>query len=542
MAGGLAMSAQAAPAAPLVTPGAIGDTLKQATELQPPAAAPDITPPIRPQAQGGDQGPRITVTQFVFTGNTVFDDAALQPLVAPYLNKPISLGQLYEAADAVAEFYAHKGYTLANVAVPAQKVTGGTVTLEVIEGRVGRIDFDGNHRYHDDVLHSYVSHTQPGQVYQSGPLENDLEILNSLPGLEARAVLKPGSAYGTSDVVIKTHEDLIDGNVVVDNYGRKDTGAFRTSASLTVNNPVGIGDQLQLLGTHSGTNQLDYWYVDYNLPLDTTGLRFDVNYGYAFFQVDVPSTAGGESKLDGKNLNAEADLQQTWLRTTADTLSGSAGFMHTDANANIDGVISAEDTNVNLVNLGVTYSHAWRNAAATQVVASIHTNFNGAKPAADGSPGDLAREKVRAEIDVQHLEPLPQRLQALLQIDAEYSPDALADTEKFSIGGPTSIRGFPASEARGDRGYYTQLTLRRPFVFGRVTLLPRVFFDAGRVVNVDPAGTGDTAETLARPGLGADVLYRTVTLKVDWSYPLDGKPVSDDRNNGRVYAALSAGF
>ena len=541
----MALSAYAAPApvAPPVTPGAIGDTLKQPTELQPPSPAPDISAPQRPQAQGSEQGPRITVSNFVFTGNTVFGDAVLQPLVAPYLNKPITLGQLYEAADAVAEFYARKGYTLANVAVPAQKVTGGTVTLEVIEGRVGRIEFEGNHHYGNGALHAYVSHTRPGQVYQAAPLQDDLEVLNSLPGLAARAVLKPGRLRHQR----RGHQDQ--GRFdrwqrgVVDNYGRKDTGELRTSASLTVNNPIGIGDQINLLGTHSAPTSS-------TTGTSTTTCRSTPPACVSTAITATPASSldaflgGGAAQLDGKDASGQGNISQTWWRTSSSSFTSSAGFLHTDANATIGGP-SAEDTNVNLLNLGATWSRVWRNASATQITGSFHGNFRQAKRSAL-APGDLPRdlghERLRLEIDAQHLEPLPERLQLLVNLDAEQSPDPLADTEKLSMGGPDLIRGFPPSECAATAAGSRSPPLRRAFPIGPLTVLPRVYGDAGRAINVDPAGQGDTGETLASAGVGADAIYRTITLKVDWAYPFDGKPVSDGRNNGRVYAALSAGF
>lgn len=518
------------------TPGSIGDTLKQPPALQPPTPLPGISAPSSTAPAGSAQGATLVVSHFSFSGNTLFTEEMLAPLVADYLDKPITLAQLYEAADKVADYYARKGYALASVNVPAQKIKDGNVRLEVIEGSIGRIGFEGNHRYHNDILGSFVSRTHAKDIYQSAPLEHDLQTLNALPGLAARAVIQPGADYGTSDVTVKVQEDPIDGYVVVDNYGRKDSGEYRVSASVTLNNPFGVADQLQVLGTHSTNNGLNYGYLDYNVPLNFSGLRFDVNYGHAYFKT-------APFDVSGKNNNLQMSLIQPWVRSSTDTFITSLGFLHTDGNADFLGAISVSDTKINLLNLSLNYAHIWANSAVTQYIVDFHTNFSkNSAEQANKFPPNLNHERVRLEINLQHLQPLPARFQLLGLVDAVYSPDPMADTEQFSIGGPTSLRGFPSSEARGDRGYFAQLTLRRPFALGPLSLVPRIYGDTGLVDSRHYPPATNSSNSLTSAGLGADLIYRTIDLKIDWAYPLDSTPVSDGRDDGRVYASLSAGF
>lgn len=516
------------------TPGAIGDTLKQPPALQPPTPTPGITTPQAQAPAGAGQGATLTVAHFTFSGNTLFKAEELEPLVADYEGHPITLAQLYEAADKVADFYNQKGYPLASVNVPAQKVKDGTVRLDVVEGRVGKIGFEGNHRYREDILGGFAHHTKPNEVYRTGPLEEDLQALNALPGLAARAVIEPGKDYGSSNVTVKVQEDPIDGYVVMDNYGRKDTGEYRVSGSVTLNNPTGIADQLTVLGTHSTNDRLNYGYFDYSVPVDFSGTRLDVNFGHAYFKT-------APVNVSGKNNNFQLSLFHPWLRSSTDTFTTSAGLIHTDANADLFGVLSLSNTNINLLNLSATWAHTWENSAVTQYVVDLHTNFSHATRDKSGVE-NRNRERARLELNVQHLQPLPAKMQFLVQFDGVYSHDPLADTEQMSLGGPTSIRGFPSSEVRGDRGWFSQFTLRRPYTFGAFAVVPRVYYDTGLVNSKNFAPVPNSRNSLSSAGVGADFMYRTIDLKVDWSYPLDSTPVSDGRNDGRVYAALTAGF
>jgi hemolysin activation/secretion protein len=523
----LPLGLRAAPPTP-ATPGTVEETLKRPSELKPPPA-PSITAPAAPAAAAPEAGPTLVVSRFEFSGNTVFGTDVLAPLVSDYVGKPVTLGQLYQAADRIAEFYTRHGYSLASVAVPAQKVENGVVRLQVIEGRVGQIGFEGNRRYRNDLLGWFMTKTKSGEVYRAAPLQEDLQTLNALPGLAARAILKPGAEYGTSDVTIKTAEDPIAGNLILDNYGRKDIGEYRLAGSVTLNNPLTIADQLQLLGVHSTTNRLNYGYLDYNAPLARNGLRAQASFGYARFKVAPPFSVGG------KNENAQFSLIQPFWRRPDSSLLGSAGVIYTKADADLSGLpISA--TQIALLNLGTTYTRRWSDSGVTQVIGSLHSDFSKATASARNA------ERVRLELNAQHLQPLPAELQLLAQFDGVYSPDPLPDTEQFSIGGPTTVRGYPPAEVRGDRGVFGSLALRRPWAIGPLTLLPRLEVDAGQVYRLDLPPGADADDGLISAGAGLDVLYRQFDLKLDWAYPIGHKPVSDGRNDGRLYAALSAGF
>ncbi len=511
------------------TPGSIGDTLKKPPELRPPSAMPSIAAPERPASKAGSGGPTLVVKRFTFSGNTVYSEQQLAAQIADFTGKPIAIEQLHDAADRLSDYYAAHGYTLASVTLPPQKIVDGVVNLEVVEGRIGAIQFDGNHSYSADRLKRFMRQTKPDHPYLDDNLRQDLQALNDLPGLATRAVLKPGAQYGSSDVIVKTEEKRVQLNGLIDNYGRKDVGEYRYSAQAAINNPLGYGDRLQVLGLHSNTGRLNYGDLAYGFPIGYSGLHFDTDFGYARFDVAPPFSS------TGKNENVNAAVSYPWLRDGTDRLESSAGYLYTHANADASGVPIAA-TNISLLNLGVSESHAWSNTAVTQVTASLHSNFRTATDA------DHNRERYRIEIDAQHLQPLWWKFQGLVQLDGAYSPDTLADTEQFGIGGPTSIRGFPPTETRGDRGYFGQLTLRRPFAVRSLVLVPRIFGDTGMVEAANAAPGSSAENSLTSLGVGFDMTYRAFGAKVDWAHPMDSKPVSDGKDSGRIYAAISASF
>ena len=515
------------------SPGQIGDTLKKAPELKLPQPAPEIRQQAAPTQAEDSAARKVVVKRFGFSGNTVYSSEQLAAVTQSFTGRPISLMEIYDAADAVAAFYVDHGYGLASVSVPAQKISDGSIQLEVSEGRINGIVVEGNDSYQADHLRDYLGNIRSGTLYRGDSLDEGMRKLNQLPGLKAKAIIKPGELYGTSDIVIKTTEDPISGSLVVDNYGRKDIGEFRFSAFAQLNNPSGVEDQLQVLGLHSANGLLNYVYANYSVPVNTDSTRLSLAYGHAQFDVlNVPVT--------GDNDSGKLMIEHSLFDNRRNSLVVNAGVSRTQTSADFSGA-ALNATSITLFEVGGSYNHVYDNLAVSQVISSITTDFSKQNPAALTPPPGQSVEghqRLRWELDVQHLQPLYHGLALLARVNTVYSPDALVDPQKFALGGPQSVRGFPASEVRGDRGYLASLTLMQPFMLRDVNLVGRAFADGGRVYNINsPADT-----SLASLGAGFDAQYQRVSVKLDWSYPLGNHPSSDNRDHGRLFGSLAVAF
>ncbi|HEX4872457.1 MAG TPA: ShlB/FhaC/HecB family hemolysin secretion/activation protein [Nevskiaceae bacterium] len=534
LAAGLLLSSQTA-AQTVPTPGTVGDTLRPTPQLAPPAAspAPLVTP--APAARPGGSGRTVAVAQFEFDGNERFDDATLAKLLSPYTGRALTLFEVYDAADVIANHYIRNGYTLAAVNVPPQKISEGVIRFEVLEGRIGKVAVEGKGLYETAQVQRYLQGLEPGSIYQGARLEQGLAQLNELPGLQARAVLAPGAALGESDLLIQATERPVQGALLVDNFGRENIGRVRYSALFNVNNPLKHEDQLTLLLLESEEELLKYRYLAYSLPVNLRGSRLELSYGDADFKVQDFAGVGGY------NRSGRIGLSHPLLRERSRRLGLSGGVSSTRSNSDLFG-LTLSGTQLTLLDLTATYQQSYANFAATQVISTLSSNFDRSDRAELADPDVSDDQRFRAELDIQHLHPLkPRGLAALLRVNGVYSPDPLADTQQFSLGGPNSVRGYPASEVRGDRGYFGSLTLRQPFSIGQTLLTTRVFADAGRVFRVDlPSGSRE--DSLSSIGLGADVQWDRLNAKLDWSFPQDQHPASDGRNDSRLYGSLTVSF
>ena len=526
-------------------PETTGDPRQRPAAVQAPAPA---TAPVarKSPAPPGAEQKTLTVSRFVFNGNTVFKSEELAALVAGYTGKPVTLAQVFEAADKVAEKYVAAGYTLASVTLPAQKIADGTVQLEVIEGRLAAVNVEGNQRYRSDQIARQLGVFTPGQLYRGADIESGLYRVNAMPGLTARAVLQPGNSYGSSDLLIKVQEQSWTASLAGDNYGREQLGEYRGSLSATLNNPFRAADQLQAVLMNTQGGRLQYYYIGYSLPFGTTGLRLGLSHGQGEFGLaGVP--------VQGKNQTTRASLDYLFADSRFDTLGVGFGAVKTKANADLVGQQISE-SDITLFELSGFHNHLFGNRAASQTSLVLSSDLGQGEETPD--PSARTKQDLRAELDVQFLYPLRERLSAYVHGNVVHSADPLPQVTHASLGGPNSVRAYPAAEVRGDRSLFGSMGVRQALNSGRAEWGLRAFVEGGQVTDLaEPNGQPEYRETLSGAGIGLDfgmpVGSSRISAKADWSVPLDnhndsfgsgGQHDASTDDNQRLFATVSVSY
>src|SRR6185436_11720714 len=83
---------------------------------------------------------KVRVTQFTFSGNTLYSDQELAEVVKEFIGKELDFEGLNDAATKVRAYHRSRGYFLAQAYLPQQAIRNGSVEIAVIEGRVGHIE------------------------------------------------------------------------------------------------------------------------------------------------------------------------------------------------------------------------------------------------------------------------------------------------------------------------------------------------------------------------------------------------------------------
>jgi hemolysin activation/secretion protein len=515
----------------------------QSTLPTKPASPKQAPPPSANTATTNAQGiapggPSFHVNSFNIEGNTVIPTNELQAQIAGYVGKDMTLAQLYDVADVLTRYYRSRGYGLAYVTPPAQKLSAGNVRLEVVEGRVGNIDIQGNSRTRTPVLRRRTKGLNTGDLYTSPAAERAVLLMNDLPGVQAREVLSAGQNPGTSDVLFNVDEHAFDGDVSIDDYGRASIGRWRINADASVNSLTGSGDQLSAGITHSESNLLNFGKLGYMLPVGSAS-ELSVNFNRAFYHVGGPIF--GPAGIEGSTQNAGLAWQYSQIRTQAQTLNWTFGINHDTAKslagAGSPNALSQVPTNITLLQLGMLYTRTYQDASYYSLTGNLWTNGQ----SNSGQPGDNnSKEKFRVELDGSYVKPFADRWDFIGQGAFAYSPDPLVDGDKYSLGGPGNVRGFQSAEARGDRGVFGTLELQRSFFTSpSFPLAWGVFLDSGKVwtIQVDSTSAGkttvivpDSSTSLTSVGTEFQLLPNAGgwSARLQFAWAIGGERPSDD--------------
>ncbi|MCX5865087.1 MAG: BamA/TamA family outer membrane protein [Deltaproteobacteria bacterium] len=502
------------------TPGTVEETLRpRPTQPDKEISLPEAPLPLPPRPAPPADERRVRIDHFTITGNTVFSEAELHTHIAEKEGTELTLTEIYGLADRLTDFYQAHGYSLTTVTVPAQRMLDGVLRLEVVEGMIGKLVYEGNQDYDDVFLTQQLDQLAPGTILRFDDLEAEVLLLNDLPGLVARSVLLPGEEYGTTDINLRMEEKPVAASAVLDNSGRKVIGQWRLGADFTINNPLHFGDVLGLGYTHSQSSLLRQGRFSYGFPVLPDGSRLNLSYSRAEYDVGEEFAA---LDIAGTSETARIQFSHPFLRSRRNNLSATVGVAHVRGQSDMMS-IPLNDDEINFLEAGLNFSHRNDSGGLTSLSGQVATNF---RSNADGSDSEALPPRLELHGDYEHL--FGQGWSAALRGEAVLSNDSLPDSNKYSLGGPASIRGFVSSQRRGDQGGLGSLEIRRGLSFAPADLLLRGFIDAGKVYYEIPLADGRRSDSLASAGIGLTASFASqYTLDLQWAAPIDGNDSGD---------------
>jgi hemolysin activation/secretion protein len=403
------------------------------------------------------------------------------------------------------------------------------VLIEVIEGRIGSVSVVGNKRYATERVQARLADLPGAGVVTVEALERGLLLLNDLPGLSARATLQPGAEFGLTDMVIRVEEKWAAGTLALDNKGRKETGRFRLDGALDIHNPAGIGDQLGVRVIESQHDLLNYGRLSYSVPLTASGLRASATYSQVRYEMGAEFAPLG---IEGEVKNYEAALSYPYLRSRRRNVFLGLGFRRTDSLQTALGSTERDDQ-IDLLSANVQGNWVHEDSAVSNAYAAFTSNgrHNTRLLQQDAQYAKL-------EIDVNHLRAASKTWDLYLRGFFGVSAERLADTEKFSFGGPDSVRGYLPSELRGDQGYLGTIELRRQFAIANVPAVFSVFYDAAAA---KAKGFGGT-DSIRSAGVGVNAYpHNNLRVRVEYAHATSDRS-SPDGGRQRAWLLMSASF
>ncbi len=488
-------------------------------------------------------GKTVLVERFEIQGNHAVATEELQQVVASYQGRPLTLFEIYEAADALTRHYRELGYTLASATVPAQKIASGVVQLEVIEGVLGGVSVEGNHHYKSEFVRWQLDQLREGEVLQNAPLEHELLLLNDLPGLDARALVKPGKEFGLSEVVINTDERLYDVSARVNNYGREAIGEWRVEGTAGLNSLLGYGDRFDFSGAHAEGSLLNYGRLGYSMPVSPWGTIASIYYArYEYDTVEkflgLPQGLG----LEGTGDNFGGYVLHPFWRSRTKNLYFGVG---------VDRTVTEDEGNVpdqhlTLGTFNVLFNYLAPDASYSSASLTMSTNFN-TMDDRDPLTNRLENnaETAKFQLDLSHYRSLYKELAMLARLTTVVSVDPLVGLDQFRIGGMNSVRAYPSSELAGDGGFFASIELQHPIIGFPLPTIVKGFLDTGRVYFMDHKAVGEKKPSASLSGVGVGlqtVVHKYLTFDLAITHPVGAREPLDGDDGARAWINISAQY
>jgi hemolysin activation/secretion protein len=457
---------------------------------------------------------KVQVTQFTFSGNTLYSDAELTEVVKEFIGKELDFEGLNDAANKVRAHHRSRGYFLAQAYLPQQAIRGGSVEIAIIEGRVGSVELQRRPatRLAEWLLAGILNaHFKTGDIITETGLEKPLLLINDLPTASVTSEIRPSQTVGAADLRVNVDRGvgLFNGYVDFDNHGSRFTGEHRIGASLNVNNPLTIGDQLTVRGFTSD-DQMNFGRIAYLVPVGFWGTRLGASvskFDYELGEDFAPLGANGDGLV--KSVYAFHPL----YRTRNSNVIAQFAYEDKRLHDRVESLGTTEDRSIDSIKAGgvgdfrdgflggglnafaLTYTHGDLKIAPTSLAE------------ADVGPTGLRTVGTfrKWNYDYKRLNRVTDNASLLLAFSGQQASKNLASAEKMSLGGPNAVRAYPVGEANGDTGNLITGELRYivpgfKILEGDVNLI--AFYDWGRVyINKKPRAS-DTQNKRSISGYG----------------------------------------
>ena len=502
--------------------------LQPAPVLVVPKAAPLQRIESTPDASA-NAGDTVLVKAVRITGNQVIPGPELEALVASLVGSEQNLAQLSAAARRITAYYRERDFAVARAYLPVQDITSGTVTIDVIEGRISSQRFINQSRLSDKRAQAYVGQVKEGEVIRSGQIDRGLLLLQDTPGVgSSRATLLPGASVGTSELLVELDPaQAYNGNVALDNYGSRYTGEYRLGANFNLVSPLKIGDQLSFSALSSGNN-LSFGRLAYQLPVGSNGMRV----GAAYF--DTRYKLGREFaalQAYGKATSASVFAAYPFIRSQLVNLSGTVSLERKRLNDYVDSTATATGKTAGVSSFGLAgnlqdaFGGGGINSFDLSVILGRLSIQSPAALAIDAASAQTNGSYSRAVYSASRLQRLGDSTALSVSLTGQRAGKNLDSSEKFSLGGSNGVRAYSQGEASGDEGQRGTLELRQAF---GANLQGTAFYDFGSIrINKTPFAAGDNGRNLAGVGVGLNASFKNLQLRTALAWrTLGGMPTS----------------
>ena len=478
-----------------------GGAVAPLPDIQPGPASPPETPPQPAPlpAKPLDSASRVVLRGYKIDAGTVLPAAAIEEVVAPYLNKPVSLADLEEIRTRLTRLYIERGYINSGFVIPDQDASSGIVAFHPVEGRITAVDTTGTVHFSPDY---FTQRLERGLSvpFNVNDLQSEQQILLQDPlvrqlNLDVQPGLTPGEAKIAANVVENSPYAL---NFQVANNQSPTVGETRGQVQGAVSNVLFSDDTLS--AQYGRSDGLNDGAVSYSLPLAPDDTRLSLRY-------DINGTLIVSPALSPLNITSHYDsyevgLSRPFFRTPDHALTLGLGLEKRDAQSFLLGspfsfTAGAQNGKTNVTALRLFQDWGERDA---EHALALRSTFSIGLPALGATINDTGTQPSGKFFSwlgqAQYVRRVYRDWDLVLRSNLQLADRPLFPIEQFALGGIDTVRGYREYLTVTDDAFSGTVEMRFPVAkwpipwlrdttddAGTVQFVP--FYDYGRGWNVD---------------------------------------------------------
>ena len=426
---------------------------------------------------GTEDDPAFFIKTIKLTGYPVLDEKGeLRAITAKYCGRSVKVRELSSLTDEIINYCRERGYTIPLAVVPEQEIKDGELEVRIYVAEYDDVEITVNSSdIYDKTLNRYISYLKHGDVITDRRLETAMNNLNDLPGVQARAILRPGSEPGTTKIDIEVQKRKMWNNYIfADNGGSEYSGRYRFGFNTEINNPSRTGDKIIVSGMITDEETKNY-SVRYEMPIGARGTRLGIAYSETNY--DFNSYNSGIINLDnvGKSKGVSVYGLTPLYRSKSDRLTLIYGYDRRDIEEELrwrryDLKLYDRDKDADVWHVGLSGSRY----SVNQFLQYSLIYWYGDISTDGGAYYDGGYHKFTADIlKIWYWGKFNARVRARGQL----ASGPLDGSEQFFLGGINGVRAYANGDYYGDSAYTATGELR--YALGVPGLELAAFIDVG---------------------------------------------------------------
>ncbi|MGC0780701.1 ShlB/FhaC/HecB family hemolysin secretion/activation protein [Pantoea agglomerans] len=399
-------------------------------------------------------GPCFEINQISLQQASLITPDTQKRLVAPYINQCLSLGRINQLVRAISEWYVQRGYITSRAFLTEQNLSHGTLNITVLEGKLEAIHLQGASARQLNMAFP----TRAGRILNLRDIEQGMEQINRLRTTPVQIEIIPSTQPGYSIVnLTSTPEFPLTLGLNMDNSGQRSTGIGQLSGSLVGNDLLGVADRWFVSGGRSSA--FSDWRDAQNFQAGVS-----VPYGYGLLDYSY-SWSNYHSRFNANSFDWYSNGDNISNRLSGSWVLFRNGQIKTGLQVGLNHYVGhnwlnetlLQSSSRKLTSLQIGFNHTQKIAGG---VATLNPMLSRGMPWFDaesdkGKSDDFPKAEFRKwSVSSSYQRPVTQKMWWLSSFYAQWSPDRLYGSERLTIGGENSVRGYKEQYLSGDVGGY----------------------------------------------------------------------------------------